>query len=263
MIRFIGLATVLILFLVFSIPLLVFEEILKRFHPEIQKRQSIATVRLMFRLLLKISGTQVTVEGRENIPTDQAVLYVGNHRSYFDILIGYTTTQGLLGFVAKKEMLRYPSLKTWMQHVQCLFLDREDIREGLKTILTGIEMMKEGTSIWIFPEGTRNENEVFTDLLPFKEGSLKIAEKSGCAIIPVAMVGNADIFENHIPFIRPQKVRIRYGKPIDLKGLPKEVKKKSGAYVRDVIITMLNEMQGETKDEQSGLTGDPGSAGSD
>ncbi len=263
MIRFMGLATVLILFLVVSIPLLVFEEGLKRFRPEAQKRQSIAVVRFMFRLLLKISGTQVTVEGRENIPEDRAVLYVGNHRSYFDILIGYTTTQGLLGFVAKKEMLRYPSLKTWMQHVQCLFLDREDIREGLKTILTGIEMMKEGTSIWIFPEGTRNENEAFTDLLPFKEGSLKIAEKSGCPVIPVAMVGNADIFENHIPFIRPQKVRIRYGQPIDLKGLPKEVKKKSGAYVRDVIITMLNDMQREAEDEKSGLTGNQGSAGSD
>lgn len=245
MIRFMGLATVLILFLVVSIPLLVFEEGLKRFRPEAQKRQSIAVVRFMFRLLLKISGTQVTVEGRENIPEDRAVLYVGNHRSYFDILIGYTTTQGLLGFVAKKEMLRYPSLKTWMQHVQCLFLDREDIREGLKTILTGIEMMKEGTSIWIFPEGTRNENEAFTDLLPFKEGSLKIAEKSGCPVIPVAMVGNADIFEKHIPFIRKRSVRIRYGEPIMVKELPKELKKKSGAYLREVIIGMLKEMEDE------------------
>lgn len=247
MIRFIVLATVLIAFLILSIPLLVFEELLKRFHPEIQKRQSVAVVRFMFRLLLWISGTKVTVEGRENIPKNQAVLYVGNHRSYFDILIGYTTTRGLLGFVAKKEMLRYPSLKTWMRHVQCLFLDREDIREGLKTILTGIDMVKEGISLWIFPEGTRNENESLTDLLPFKEGSLKIAEKSGCPVIPVAMVGNADIFENHIPFIRPQRVRIRYGEPIDLKGLPREVKKKSGAYVREVIIAMLKEMQEESQ----------------
>ncbi|MCI8949441.1 MAG: 1-acyl-sn-glycerol-3-phosphate acyltransferase [Lachnospiraceae bacterium] len=264
MIRFLLIALLLILFLVFSIPLLVFEAVLGRYAPDSQKRQSVAVVRFMFRLLLKISGTKVTVEGRENIPEDQAVLYVGNHRSYFDILIGYSTTPGLLGFVAKKEMLRYPLLKNWMEHVQCLFLDRDDIKEGLKTILTGIEKVKSGISIWIFPEGTRNENEEFTDLLPFKEGSLKIAEKAGCPVIPVAMVGNADIFENHIPFIRPKRVRIRYGQPIYLKELPKEVKKKSGSYVRDVIIGMLNEMVSEegTENEESGFTGNQGPVGS-
>ena len=85
------------------------------------------------------------------------------------------------------------------------------------------------------------------DLLPFKEGSLKIADKSGCPVIPVAMVGNSAIFEDHIPRMVPQKVRIRYGQPIYLKELSKEQKKKSGAYVRDVIIEMLRQMQGEEK----------------
>ena len=132
-----------------------------------------------------------------------------------------------------------------MEYVHCLFLDRENLKEGLKTILTGVEKVKAGISIWIFPEGTRNENTELTKLLPFKEGSLKIAEKSGCPVIPVAMVGNADIFEKHIPFIRKRSVRIRYGEPIMVKELPKELKKKSGAYLREVIIGMLKEMEDE------------------
>ena len=57
-----------------------------------------------------------------------------------------------------------------MQRVNCLFLDRVDIKEGLKTILEGIEKVKSGVSIWIFPEGTRNENQELTGLLPFHEG---------------------------------------------------------------------------------------------
>ena len=90
------------------------------------------------------------------------VLYVGNHQSYFDILVGYTTVPTLLGFVAKKEMERYIFLRDWMRNVNCLFLDRTDIKAGMKTILDGIQKIKAGISVWIFPEGTRNINEDVT-----------------------------------------------------------------------------------------------------
>lgn len=53
-------------------------------------------------------------------------------------------------------------------------LNRDNIKEGMKTILKGIELIKNGSSVFIFPEGTRSKDE---ELLPFKEGSLKIAEK--------------------------------------------------------------------------------------
>lgn len=243
MIRFIFVFLTLILFLVLSSPFVFAEWLIGKKNPDARNRRCLAVVQFMFRFLLWISGTKVVVEGRENIPADQAVLYVGNHRSYFDILIGYTTVPGFLGFVAKKEMKRYPVLKNWMEYVQCLFLDREDTREALKTILEGIEKVKQGISIWIFPEGTRNDHSEVTDLLPFKEGSLKIAEKTGCLVIPVAMLGNDEIFERHIPFIRAKKVRVRYGTPVEVKKLPPELKKKSGAYIREVIISMLKEMQ--------------------
>ena len=147
--------------------------------------------------------------------------------------------------MAKKEMTRYPVLSDWMRLVNCLFLNRDDIKEGLKTILEGIEKVKQGISIWIFPEGTRNENEDILDLLPFKEGSLKIAEKSGCPVIPVAFTGTADIFESHIPFMRPSHVTIEFGEPIYVKKLPPELRKRSGAYTRDRIIEMLKKEQRE------------------
>ena len=165
--------------------------------------ESLKIVQYMFSLILKLAGITVTVKGAENIPRDRAVLFVGNHRSYFDILVGYTTVPGFVGFVAKKEMEKIPLLRSWMKNVNCLFLDRKDIKAGLKTILEGIEKVKNGISVWIFPEGTRNRNKDLKELLVFKEGSLKIAEKSGCPVVPVAMVGTAEAFESHFPFIRP------------------------------------------------------------
>ena len=241
MIRFILVALTLLSFLVLSIPILLFEAVLGKFDSEAKDRQCLAVVQTMFRLLLWLAGTKVTVEGAENIPKDQAVLFVGNHRSYFDVLIGYTTVPGLLGFVAKKEMLRYPLLNIWMVNVHCLFLDRKDIRAGLKSILTGVERVKEGISIWIFPEGTRNEAEDYLELMPFKEGSLKIAEKTGCPVIPVAITGTAEIYESHFPRITSSQVTIEFGKPFIIKGLEPEKKKFVGAHTRELIIDMLKE----------------------
>lgn len=243
MIRFLMVCLLLGGFLIFGYPLLIMQKSLGKKDPTACAEESTKIVRFMFRLFLKISGVKLKVIGEENIPKDTAVLYVGNHRSYFDILVGYATTSGLLGFVAKKEMDKFLILRSWMRNVNCLFLDRKDIKAGLKTILEGIEKVKGGVSMWIFPEGTRARGTDETDMLPFKEGSLKIAEKSGCPIIPVAMVRTADVFEKHVPRVVPTEVIVYYGKPIYLKELEPEVKKRAGAYTRDVIIEMIKEVR--------------------
>lgn len=245
MIRIILVAATIILFLILSVPILIFEWFLGRKNPQLRNEQSISIIRRVFRFILMLSGVTITVKGEENIPKDRAVLYVGNHRSYFDILVGYVTVPGLVGFVAKKEMEKIPLLASWMKNVKCLFLDRKNLKEGLKTILLGIEQVKSGISVWIFPEGTRNQEEDLGKLLNFKEGSLKIAEKSRCPVVPVAMTGTAEVFEKHLPFIRPSHVIIEFGKPFLIKELEPEVKKFPGAYTSSVIINMLKAQQKE------------------
>ena len=79
-------------------------------------------------------------------------------------------------------------------NLHCLFLDRQDIKAGMKTILTAIDKVKSGISICIFPEGTRNKGENELEMLPFHEGSFKIATKAGCPIIPIAISNSAEIF---------------------------------------------------------------------
>ena len=190
-------------------------------------------VQKAFKCMLFIAGTKVTVIGEENVPKDQPVLYIPNHRSFFDVLLIYSRVPGLTGFVAKDSLLKFYLLRDWMRKLYCLFLNRENPREGLKTILQGIENINNGISMCIFPEGTRNK--VDEEMLPFKEGSMKMAEKTGCLVIPVALSNTAEIFENHLPWIKSCKVVIEYGTPIDVKTLSREEKKHLGAYCRDRI----------------------------
>lgn len=233
MIRLILVALFVIIFLIVSLPIQLIEFIIGKFNPDIKDRSSLAIVNWAFRTVLLMSGTSVTVLGEENVPQDEAVLYVGNHRSYFDILVTYVRVPRPTGYMAKVEMLRYPSLSTWMKYLHCIFLDRSDIKAGMKSILDAIDKVKSGISICIFPEGTRNRTDQM--FLEFHDGSLKIAEKSGCPIVPVSINNAGAIFEDHIPWIRKAHVVIEYGKPIYPKELSKEDKRRLSAMVQDVI----------------------------
>lgn len=233
MIRFLITATFVVLFLILSMPLMLAEWIIGKFNMDVKSRSSLAIVNWAFRCVTFLSGTKLIVKGRENIPDDKAVLYVGNHRSFFDIVLTYPLVKGPTGYVAKKEMEKVPLLSIWMKDLHCLFLDRDNIKEGMKTILAAIEKAKSGISICIFPEGTRNKTA--DTFLPFHEGSFKIAEKSGVPIIPMTIVNSAAVFEDHMPKIRKATVVIEYGKPIDVSALPREEKKNLGASVKSVI----------------------------
>ena len=234
MIRLILIATILILYLIIGIPVLLIEWVIGKFNPRARDISSLRMVQAAFKLMLWITGSDITYIGHENVPKDQAVLYVANHRSYFDILLTYSRCRDLTGFVAKKEMLNYPFLRTWMKRVYCLFLDRDNIREGLKTILTAIDQVKNGISVFIFPEGTRNKGEELS-LLPFHAGSFKIAEKSGCPIVPVALNNTINIFEGHLPYIRKTHVVLEYCSPIYMNEMEKEDRKKIDVYCQKII----------------------------
>ena len=237
MIRLIIVALTLVLFLILSIPVLIVEWIIGKFNPRARDISSLRIIQGVFKLIFWETGSHLTIIGEENIPKGETVLYVGNHRSYFDVVTAYSRCPDLTGFVSKDNLEKIPLLSAWMRRLYCLFLNRSDIRQGLKTILTGVEQMKSGISMCIYPEGTRNHEE---ELLPFKEGSLKMAEKTGCAIIPMAICHSDDIFENHMPWIRPANVILEYGKPIYPNDLDKEEKKHVGTYVQNIIQETIN-----------------------
>ena len=240
MFRFIFVAFFLILYLILSIPVFFVEWLIGKFNPHARDISSLRIVQWGFKVILKMTGVEVTVIGEENVP-DEPVLFIGNHRSFFDILLTYSRCKNLTGYVAKKEMEKVPLLSTWMRFVYCLFLDRENPKEGLKTILQAIDYVKKGISICIFPEGTRGKTESELELGEFHNGSFKMATKTGCPIIPLSISGSREILEAHFPKIRGTHVTVTYGKPIIPGELTKEEKKEIGNYTKNILLEQLKE----------------------
>ncbi len=231
-----------ILFLLFGYLLLGFFWIYRKFNEKGADLCQLRIVQTVFKIIEKIAGAKVVVIGEENIPKDEAVLYVSNHRSMVDIVVAYARCPGLTGFVAKDVIEKVPGLRAWMRRLHCEFLVRDDLKQGMKVILSCIEKVKNGISIFIFPEGTRNKNkDDSSDIATFKDGSFKIAQKTGCKIIPVAITGSNAVFEDHAPWVKSGKVIIEYGKPMTFSDLEKEDQKRVGAYFQNIIQGMLVE----------------------
>jgi 1-acyl-sn-glycerol-3-phosphate acyltransferase len=239
MIRLIFAVISLILFFIFCVILTPIEWIIGMISPKAQETSRLAIVQGYVKLLLWICGVKVTLIGRERIPTDTASLFTPNHRSMFDILVMLAYAPSTPAFISKKEWKKIPLLSWWIDWMHGFYLDRENLREGLKVVLAAAEAMKGGQSVVIFPEGTRNRGSDERELLPFHEGSFEIATKSGCPIIPVAINHTSEIFEDQFPKVRAGRVVLEYGTPIETKDMTREDRKFLGKRVREIITEMV------------------------
>lgn len=184
---------------------------------------SLRFVQFELRVAIFLSGAKIRYFGLEHLPKrGEGVVYIANHRGFFDIIATYPVFSEPTGFIAKKEMQHWPLIGWWMSSVYCLFLDRSDRRQGIQTILEGAENVKQGISMFVFPEGTRSKVE--GEMLPFKHGSFKLATKVGAPIIPIAINGSGKIFDDHLPTVTPGKVCVEFMEPIETKDLtPEEI----------------------------------------
>lgn len=237
--------TILILLLyvivfIISIPLLLIECIIRKINEKAAAAFAIRIVRIAFNVAMFVSGCHKHISGLDNIPTDTPVMFAANHRGFYDILLAYSSIASVhvqVAFISKIEIKKFPIIAQWMYFLNCLFMDRGDMKQNMGVILHAISLIKEGYSIYIAPEGTRNASDT---LLPFKEGSMKISTKTNAPIVPVCIKNTENILENNLPWIHGGDIYIEYGKPIYPDQLDKETRKHLGAYVQDIIQKMYN-----------------------
>ncbi len=189
------------------------------------------------RACVKLSRSTIEVIGTDKLPKGN-VLYVGNHQGYYDIplLLGYLPKPK--AFVAKIELAKIPALSMWMRRMGCLFLDRGNLKQSLKVILSGIEQLKAGETLVIFPEGTRSKSY---DVGEFKKGSLKLGIKAGVPIVPITIMGSYEMFEEKNQF-QKRHVKIIIHDPIDSTTLSKEDQANLSETVRNIIIEPINQI---------------------
>jgi 1-acyl-sn-glycerol-3-phosphate acyltransferase len=188
------------------------------------------------RLLIAIAGGRVDVSGLENLPVGGGILFVSNHQSAFDIplLLGYVP--GLKGFVSKKENSRLPIVGTWMKLLHCIFIDRKDLRQSAQAIGRGVSDLQAGRSLIVFPEGTRSKSGV---MKRFKDGSFKLATRSGAAIVPLTIDGSYRLLEGNRGRITPGKVKLHIHPPIKLQDLSAAEKETLTETVQRIIASEL------------------------
>ena len=188
--------------------------------------------------ILKVTGVSLSVEGLENIPKDTACVFVGNHRSYYDIPILLTALDAPHGILAKKELEKIPLLNRWMKLLGCVFVKRDDIRASVKALNDATAIVESGRSFVIFPEGTRYKGEE-GGAGEFKAGAFRIAIKTGVPVVPVAISGARGLFEGHGLRATPGDIRVRILPAIQTAGMSKAEQKQLPDAVRQTILAQL------------------------
>ncbi len=192
-------------------------------------------VRNWARFVVGLTKAEIEVRGQENIPSDTAVVMIGNHQSYLDIpvLMGYVNKP--IAFISKSEILKVPVLSKAMKLMQCTFLVRTDMRQSVKAMAEAVETIKKGYSMVIFPEGTRSKGGPVVD---FKPGSFKLAYKSGVPILPVTIDGTYKLFEEKNK-VQSGKVIITIHPAVPTAALTKEEQIQIPEKVRAIVLSAL------------------------
>ncbi len=167
------------------------------------------------RFTLWCSGCRVVLKGEENIPRGPAV-YMANHASHFDVfaLLGHLNVQ--FRWTVKKELFRIPLLGLAMRRAGYIRLDRFNHEKAMEGMRRSAETIRSGTSILIFPEGTRSCDGRLT--FPFKKGGFHLAKEAGVPIVPITVNGTYGILPKGGAKVRPGTITIVIGRPIDPRG---------------------------------------------
>ncbi|MDP3980650.1 MAG: lysophospholipid acyltransferase family protein [Chlamydiota bacterium] len=223
------------------IPGLVVVMLLHRFGSKRSSRILACRISQMWaRGLLWISGINLRVHGCVSLPYQEAALVVSNHQGDFDIpiILGYYGRP--MGLLAKIELRKLFSVSTWMKYIGCVFIDRENKRQSLKAIQEAIELLKSGTSLVVYPEGTRSDGR---EMKPFKKGSVNIAIRAGVPIIPIAINGSYKMKAKGSIRIIPADVDLYFGDPVYIKDVSSEEQQDMTEKIQKIIQSYLDKKE--------------------
>lgn len=173
-------------------------------------------VRFWGRSCLFLAGLKVQIQGVENIPYDSSAIYVSNHQSNFDIPIIYDGLPIQFRWMAKQELFRVPLFGLAMKRSGIIPIDRSNRRKTMHSIIAAAQRIKTGTSVIIFPEGTRTPDG---QLQEFKKGALLIAAKAQVPVVPIAIHGSFQVQSKDHWKINGGSLILEFLPPIATEGL--------------------------------------------
>jgi len=193
--------------------------------------------KLWARSLILVSGSRVTLEGKENIKgiTRPRVVFA-NHQSFFDIYILIAYLPGRVIFLSKKSIFKIPILGLIMKLLGDVPINRTDAKSALRSMDEAAKKVKDGYLLVVFPEGTRSLDG---QVQPFKSGVARIPYKAGAKIIPVAISGTGDIQKKGSMRVKGSKVKVSILPPLPPPGRLKKEQLATLEEIRKRIISSL------------------------
>jgi len=187
--------------------------------------------------ILWVSGIKVGAKGQENVTAYAPCIYMSNHQSYFDIftLLAYLPVD--FKFIMKQELMKIPLLGHAMKRAGYIGIDRENPKKAILSMNKITEKIKDGTSVLIFPEGTRS---IDGRLQPLKKGGFNMALKAGCDIVPVAISNSYRIVPKGSLKVNKGSVALHIGKAISVKGYSRSNMTELMGRVREAMLSQMN-----------------------
>ena len=165
-------------------------------------------------------------------------MFVGNHRSYYDIPLLLASLDKPHGILAKEELEKIPLLNRWMKLLGCVFVQRDDLRASVRALNDATAIVEGGKSFIIFPEGTRYKGEE-GGAGEFKAGAFRIAVKTGAPVVPVAISGARGLFEAHGNRATPGTGYVRVLPPIQTAAMTRAEQTQLPDAARQTILAEL------------------------
>ena len=189
--------------------------------------------RLWGRILVRAARVRVRVLGLENIVPGETYVFAANHMSALDILVllGFLPVQ--FRWIAKEELFRIPFFGRSMRAIGYIPVNRDNPRDGLRSLKEAARRIRAGASVIIFPEGTRSEDGRIGE---FKRGGFTLAVLAGRPIVPISISGTARALPKNTLHIRQGKVRLVIGPPIPTAGLNRAGQDRVLAQSREFIL---------------------------
>lgn len=190
------------------------------------------------RALLRVARVNVLTVGREHIQPGESYVVMSNHQSHFDIPVVFQALGIPLRMVAKKELFGIPVMGPAMRYSGFVEVDRARRTRAVKTLSAARERMtRDGTSVWIAPEGTRSASG---ELGKFKRGGFHLAIDAGLRILPVSVEGTLEIHRSGERRVHKDRtVRVNIRPPIDAPAYGRSRTDELVAATREAILAGL------------------------
>ncbi|MGW8161594.1 MAG: lysophospholipid acyltransferase family protein, partial [Desulfobulbales bacterium] len=188
------------------------------------------------RIICQLAGVRVRLSGTKNLEKKQTYIFVANHVSQFDIFSFQGYFPHDFRWIAKKELFRIPVFGAAMRRAGLIAIDRSHSREAMRSLNRAAQQISQGTSVLIFPEGTRSTDG---KLKPFKTGAITLAIKAGVPVVPIGFNGTYHVLPKGRLLANAGEIMIRIGEPISSSDYTMKDKQQLAEYLHDRVAELL------------------------